>query len=156
MRAYWEPDSIKRQKEAKKILNDLPEWFGLPESTREYIANTKQLDTLFIELNNEVVAFLSIKKTAEKTAEIDCMGVLKSVHRKGAGQKLIEEAIQWCRQNQLLFLQVKTLAQTHPDPYYKKTRAFYHKNNFIDVEVFPELWGIENPCLQLIRCVEEQ
>ena len=153
MQAYWETDTTKRQQEASKILADLPEWFGLPESTKVYIDNTKQFDTLFIELDYEVVGFLSIKKTAQQTAEIDCMGVLKSAHRKGVGHQLIEEALQWCRENNLLFLQVKTLADTHPDSYYKNTRAFYHKNGFTDVEIFPELWGSENPCLQLIRGV---
>ena len=32
-------DKIEKQKIAKEILSKLPEWFGIPESTQEYIDN---------------------------------------------------------------------------------------------------------------------
>ncbi|MGM0124904.1 hypothetical protein IGI37_002298 [Enterococcus sp. AZ194] len=153
MTIYWETDAEKKAQVATSVLDDLPEWFGLPESTKEYVENTRHLATLFVKEQNQVVGFLSIKQTAEKTAEIDCMGVLKLAQRKGFGQQLIEEALSWCHKKEYTLLQVKTLAAIHPDIYYQKTRAFYHKMGFMDVEVFPDLWGPENPCLQLIRPV---
>ncbi|KAF1297561.1 acetyltransferase [Enterococcus sp. JM4C] len=153
MNIYWEADANRRAAGAEKVLTDLPEWFGLPESTKEYIANTKNYATLFVSVGNEVVGFLSIKQTAEKTAEIDCMGILKSAQRQGYGHHLIEETLRWCKERGYLFLQVKTLADTHPDIYYQKTRAFYRAAGFCEVQIFPDLWGPENPCLQMIRAI---
>ena len=54
------------------------------------------------------------------------------------------------------FLQVKTLSGKHPDEGYKKTRAFYLADGFRPLEEFPNLWGLENPALQLIKVVAGQ
>ena len=49
------------------------------------------------------------------------------------------------------FLQVKTLSPAHPDKNYAKTRAFYGAMGFRPLEEFPDLWGEQNPCLQMIK-----
>ena len=46
---------------------------------------------------------------------------------------------------------VKTLSDRHPDPGYARTRRFYHKLGFVELEEFPELWGRDNPCLYMLR-----
>lgn len=33
-----------KAKIVEEVLTDLPEWFGLPESTKEYINDSKELD----------------------------------------------------------------------------------------------------------------
>ena len=52
-------------------------------------------------------------------------------------------------------LPVKTLGERHPVPYYARTRRFYHKLGFVALEEFPELWDEDNPCLYMIRDLDE-
>lgn len=153
MNIYLETDPQTKAKISSEILADLPEWFGLPESTAEYIANSQKLPMFVAATDTQAVGFLTLRTTSQKTAEIDCMGLLKKYHQQGIGQKLIVAAMKWCRQNRIDFLQVKTLADTHPDENYAKTRKFYQKAGFTEVETFPTLWGEANPCLQMIRKV---
>ena len=58
------------------------------------------------------------------------MGVLKADHHQGIGSQLIQEAIRWCQRESMAFLQVKTLAETHPDQHYQRTRSFYEAMGF--------------------------
>lgn len=47
--------------------------------------------------------------------------------------------------------EVKTLAPSHPDRNYAKTRAFYQRVGFRPLEELPELWGEANPCLLMVK-----
>lgn len=51
------------------------------------------------------------------------------------------------------WLTVKTLAASHSDPHYAETRRFYEANGFEPLEVFPDLWGEDMPCLMMVRSV---
>jgi hypothetical protein len=48
---------------------------------------------------------------------------------------------------------VKTLAASHPDEGYRRTRAFYEAYGFRSLEEFPNLWGPDNPARQMIKVV---
>lgn len=37
------------------------------------------------------------------------------------------------------------------DPIYEKTRLFYLSLGFLPLEDFPDLWGEDTPCFQLIK-----
>jgi hypothetical protein len=52
------------------------------------------------------------------------------------------------------FLQVKTLAPGKPDAGYAKT-AFYLAYGFRPLEEFRDLWGADNPALQMIKVVPQ-
>ena len=52
---------------------------------------------------------------------------------------------------QIEFLQVKTLSETHPDPNYASTRAFYQAMGFRKLQELPGLWGEANPCLRMVK-----
>lgn len=59
----------KKQKEiiAKDVLSDLPEWFGLPESTLEYINSSKDLP-FWADINeNQASGFIVLKETSPYT-----------------------------------------------------------------------------------------
>jgi GNAT superfamily N-acetyltransferase len=142
-------DSQEKMQLTKTILADLPEWFGLPASTADYIEKSGQQTMIAVEKKG----FLTLIKTSPSTGEIYVMGVLKAYHHQGIGKQLIQEALRWCQKEKLSFLQVKTLADTHPDKHYQRTRAFYQKMGFLPVEIFPNLWGPENPCLLMIQAV---
>ena len=54
-------DKKEKEKISREILEDLPEWFGLPESTEDYIK--KSHDKLFLAclLESDPVGFMVLK-----------------------------------------------------------------------------------------------
>jgi N-acetylglutamate synthase-like GNAT family acetyltransferase len=139
---------------AKNILSDLPEWFGIPEALDEYVEHAQNHQMIVAEMNSEIVGFLSFYKLDEQSVEIDSMGVLKTFHRRGVGTKLIELLENFCKENHVEMIEVKTLDESHPDKNYAKTRKFYAKCGFEKVRVTDE-WGEENPCLVLHKNISK-
>lgn len=133
------------------VLRQLPEWFGIEESIREYVDKVKE--TIFYAAFNDdkPIGFLSIKINNKYTSEIYVMGILKEYHNKKIGRYLVEKAVDYSKTNDYKFLMVKTLGETHPDKNYKKTREFYNKVGFYPIEEIKEIWGEQNPCLLMIR-----
>lgn len=70
----------------KEVLYDLPEWFGLPESTQRYIDESESLPLWSATINDEPVGFVILKETSESTAEIHCMGVKRNITIRGLEQ----------------------------------------------------------------------
>ncbi len=79
------------------------------------------------------------------------MGVLAGWHRRGVGRALVERAESYARAEGFSLLHVKTLAPSDPDPGYAATRAFYAAAGFRPLEVLPEVWGPDDPCLLMVR-----
>ena len=136
-----------------EILIALPDWFGIPESIADYAARVKDMPFYATFDNGKVVGFVAIKLHNVFTAEIYVMGILKSHHRKGIGRKLVEICEEYCQQNKMEFLTVKTLDEKNPDEHYRKTRLFYESMGFRPLEVFPLLWDESNPCLFLAKYI---
>ena len=67
---------------AKNILEELPEWFGIPEAREEYIRNSAGKTFFCAEENEKAVGFLYLKQTGKDTVELAVIGVLKEYHRK--------------------------------------------------------------------------
>ena len=65
---------IRDQKEKKKIsadiLQSLPEWFGIPESTEEYIETSAGLPFWAVYAEGEPAGFLAMKETGPVTATL--------------------------------------------------------------------------------------
>jgi GNAT superfamily N-acetyltransferase len=135
------------------ILRALPQWFGIEEATAHYVGQTDRLPTWLATLGGEVAGFLTLNQHSAYAAEIDVMAVRLEMHRRGVGRALLAEAEVYLRQRGVEFLQVKTLSPAHPDPGYARTRQFYRAMGFRPLEEFPELWGPENPCLQMVKCL---
>jgi GNAT superfamily N-acetyltransferase len=129
----------------------LPEWFGRPESTREYIERSGELPFIAALHGSDPLGFISILRHSEDSAEIYVMGVLPELHHQGIGRRLVEDAEIWCRNKGISFLQVKTLSEKHSSPEYARTRRFYRATGFLALEEHNELWDANNPCLQLIK-----
>ena len=132
-----------------EILRDLPEWFGIPESTQAYIEEAKDLRVWAAYQESDVVGFISLSYSSEDCAEIDCLGVKKSFQGQGIGRELIttieREAVK-----QVDYLQVKTVAEgSNKD--YDRTNVFYRSLGFKKLEIFPSLWDPQNPCQILIK-----
>ena len=101
--------------------------------------------------NDEPVGFVAIKVHNPHTADVYVIGVLESHHGKGIGRRLIDVCENFCRVHGMTFLTVKTLADTHPDPFYANTRMFYETMGFKPLEIFPLHWGEDNPCLLMAK-----
>lgn len=134
-----------------KVILSLPDWFGLPESNKEYIAGVAKTDFFAAYMFGEVVGFYSIISHFPQTSEIYVCGVLQEYHRLGIGKKLLKVIEKDLKKKGVKFLTVKTLSASHPDKSYAKTRKFYEAVGFVPLEEFKELWGKENPCLFMVK-----
>ena len=73
----------RRREIAQAVLFALPEWFGLPESTAEYVRLCGAAPFWAAMVENRPVGFIAMKETSPCTAEILVMGVLPQYHRHG-------------------------------------------------------------------------
>lgn len=145
-------DAKEKEQIAAHILHQLPEWFGLPESTQEYISKSKDLP-FWVFAEPELLGFIVLKETGLYTAEIYVMGVKKESHRKGIGRALFEEIQIYAKEHGYEYIQVKTVQKGHYKEY-DITNAFYEKMGFRELECFPTLWDEWNPCQIYVKKVE--
>ena len=138
---------------SREILEGLPAWFGIPESTEEYVEESSNMPFWAV-LEEKTIGFIAIKQHSEDAAEVYVMGVKEDYHSKAIGKMLMGECFKFCLDKEITFLQVKTLGESHPDRHYAKTRAFYKKMGFKKLEVLSALWGEANPCLVMIRYID--
>jgi RimJ/RimL family protein N-acetyltransferase/ribosomal protein S18 acetylase RimI-like enzyme len=146
---------IKKKEEksriCKEIIEKLPNWFGLESANKEYIEKSAETDFYTAYMFEKEVGFFSIIPHFKEASEIYVCGILPDFHRLGIGRKLLRAAEEDLRKKKKKFLTVKTLSSSHPDKGYACTREFYKDSGFTPIEEFKELWGIENPCLFLVK-----
>lgn len=135
----------------REILDDLPEWFGLPEAKANFIAASAELPMLAGLVDGRAIGFVSLKPQTDFAVELYVLGVRRAYHRRGIGRALIENAARLASLQGRRFLTVKTLAASEPDPNYAATRCFYAALGFLPLEVFPTLWDVDNPCLLMVK-----
>ena len=109
---------------ARRILEALPEWFGIPAATEEYITDAAREPCFVYEKDGTPLGFLCLKETGRSTVELAVMGVLKSCHRKGYGRALVDAAAAYARQMGYEFMQVKTVQMGKYEEY-DRTNRFY-------------------------------
>lgn len=136
---------------AEQILRSLPMWFGQEESTLEYIRDTSQYPTWVAVEGDTFCGFITLQQHYPQACEIHCIAVHAANRTTGVGRALVQGAEAWAHAQGTRFMQVKTLADSHPSPEYAQTRAFYKRLGFVPMELFPTLWGEKTPCLQLIK-----
>lgn len=79
-----------KERIARQILRDLSDWFGMPEYTENYIADSKKMPFWAAFHEECPIGFIVLKQTSPDTAEVFVMGVLQAYHRMGVGTKLYE------------------------------------------------------------------
>ena len=137
---------------ARAVLESLPDWFGIPESTEEYIADSSGRPFFCAYANDTPVGFLYLKETGQHTAELAVMGVRQEYHRQGIGRGLFEQAKKEAKRLGYSFIQVKTVQMGRYD-IYDDTNRFYLSLGFKELEVFPTLWDECNPCQIYIMAI---
>jgi len=140
-----------RSQLCRRLLEALPDWFGIPEAREAYIAEVAELAMVAAYDGDRPVGFATLKPQTPAAAELHLIAVLQSHHRRGIGVALLARIEGLAQEQGARLLTVKTLAASHPDPGYAATRAFYEKCGFLPVEVIPLLWGPENPCLLMAK-----
>lgn len=141
------PDDVER------LLRDLPEWFGIEESIREYVEDARRLPTYTVRDCGEgrVIGALLVRRHFPSAAEVHLMAVERGWHRRGIGRALLRAAEVDLVDEGVRFLQVKTLSASRPNADYESTRRFYLAQGFLPLEEFPNLWSADNPCLMLVK-----
>jgi GNAT superfamily N-acetyltransferase len=142
-------DPAERSALCRRILDSLPEWFGLPDAIDRYVEDVAQLPVLAVADDG----FLALKLHGARAAEIYVMGIRPERHGEGLGSSLVEGAEAFLRESGVEYLQVKTLGPSHPSEHYARTRRFYESRGFVPLEELASVWGEANPCLIMIKHV---
>ena len=138
-------DPLIKQSICRTVLESLPEWFGIPESREQYIAESANQHMACAFEAGTPIGFLCLKQTGDATVELAVMGVMKRFHRQGIGRSLFETARQLAIESGFSFMQVKTVKMGLYSEY-DATNHFYIALGFREFELFPTLWDENNPC----------
>lgn len=133
------------------ILHALPQWFGIEESNRAYIAALGRLPTAVARVNDEIVGFAALEQHTPRSTELHVIAVRQELHNQGVGSALLEWAERWCDEHGSVYFHVKTRGPSTPDPFYGKTRQFYLARGFD--ELFESLthWGPGDAALIMVK-----
>ncbi len=149
----YQVDSVNdKLKISRNILESLTDWFEVDEAREEYIADSANQVFFAAKEDDKHIGFLCLKETGKSTVELAVMGVLKEYHRLGVGKQLFDSACMYIKEKGYEFIQVKTVAMGYYDDY-DNTNRFYQSLGFKELEIFPTLWGEDNPCQIYIMSV---
>jgi ribosomal protein S18 acetylase RimI-like enzyme len=136
------------------LLERLPEWFGIPEANAAYTASLAHL-VGFVAVDEEdadrVLGFLALVRHNAASAEISVMGVDPTCHREGIGRALVDTAERWCRDEDVVWLHVKTRGPSTYDDDYERTRRFYAGVGFTPLYESLTEWGPANAALVMVK-----
>lgn len=136
------------------LLASLPDWFGFEETNREYIEGLRTRPSIVALHDGRIGGFLSIERHGPGSAEIHVMAVDPALHRAGLGRAMIAWTEQWCRDEGVRWLHVKTRGPSTPDPGYERTRHFYLAMGFEPLFETLDLWGPEDAALILVKTID--
>jgi GNAT superfamily N-acetyltransferase len=134
----------------RRVFETIPDWFGIPASNEKYLGDLLELPAWSALEGDEVVGFASVREHFAQSAELEVLAVRRDRHRAGIGRALVAACELWLRGRGVIWLHVKTLAASDPDPGYRRTRAFYRALGFFPL-FEAELWGPANPTLVSVR-----
>jgi len=140
----------------KALIAALPAWFGLPDSNAAYLRNLSLLPSWVAIVASQVVGAITLEQHFPASFEVHFMAVRPEYHRRGIGRALLDRLEVEVRAGAGRWLHVKTLAPSHPDPSYARTRAFYEAMGFSPLFESSAFWGADNPTVVLVKRLEAQ
>jgi GNAT superfamily N-acetyltransferase len=139
--------------ECSVLLSALPDWFGIPESNADYLRNLSRLPSWVALRDGKVLGAITLESHFPGSFEVHFMAVQPDHHRQGIGRLLLSHLEEAARTRGARWLHVKTLAPSHPDPFYARTRAFYQAMGFAPLFESEALWGPDNPAVVLVKAL---
>lgn len=136
-----------------EIMNTLPDWFSPPEDIKKKSVIHRDMPFFVAFDGDRAIGFIALKMHNQYTMDMYNLGVLKEYHRQGVGRAMLKAVEDYGRRNGFKFITVKTLDASAQYEPYEQTRAFYLKNGFYPLEVFPLFWNEENPCLFMAKYI---
>jgi len=137
----------------RTLMAGLGNWFGIPTATEAYLADLERVPTWVAVLDAQVVGFVSVTRSAQRTFEVHVLAVAADRHGQGIGRALMQQAERFAAVLGARFIQVKTLGPSHADPHYARTRAFYEHVGYEPLFESEQLWGSGNPALVLVKAI---
>jgi GNAT superfamily N-acetyltransferase len=134
------------------ILAALPHWFGVPASVAADVESAENGPAVVATMDGRDCGILTLLIHTPYAAEIVVMGVRPELHRAGIGQALLERAEPEAERG-IPYLQLKTLSRRSAVKGSAVTGAFPFGRGFRPLEEMPELWGPDQPALQMIKTV---
>ena len=92
----------------ERILQALPEWFGLEQSLLDHVEAAKRLPSHLAPRGDDVVGVLLVEPHFPTAAQIHRMAVAPALHRTGVGRRLVAAAEAELAADGVRLLQVKT------------------------------------------------
>ena len=151
MKIFEITDNNIKQTIAKTILQDLPEWFGIEESTKHYVDTVIKYPFVAAYDNDNPVGFYSLRPENEDVLDMYVLGVLKKYHGTGVGTALQEYVDVYAKDHDYKYLMVLTLAEKKQNREYLLTRKFYLKMGFTDFYQNDDIFDKHNPCQIMIK-----
>lgn len=115
----------------RKITQDLPEYFGLPQANEYYALGVRSRLNLAAKMRGEYVGLISMDFPYPNNGNIYWVAVFREFHSRGIGSKLMEVASRLVKEKGASTITVETLAPNESDENYLKTYQFYRKNGFV-------------------------
>jgi ribosomal protein S18 acetylase RimI-like enzyme len=148
--------TIKKTEQYEKATNVAEACRDFFETGMEQL--TKDIRSHFLYgafIEEELAGFITYKESNEDVIEITWLAVLPKYRNMGIGTKLVKQTLEDLKRKYKV-CEVKTLAETHPDPGYVKTRSFYKKLGFVSLEIITPYpgWSDDNPCQIFIRFLQ--
>ena len=140
----------------KALIAALPAWFGLPDSNAAYLRNLSLLPSWVAIVASQVVGAITLEQHFPASFEVHFMAVRPEYHRRGIGRALLDRLEVEVRAGAGRWLHVKTLAPSHPDPSYARTRAFYEAMGFSPLFESSAFWSADNPTVVMVKRLEAQ
>src|SRR5215470_3328206 len=137
--------------ECEALIAALPDWFAIPESNASFLRNLALLPSWLALLESRVVGAITLERHFPSAFEVHFMVVHPEHHRQGIGRALLARVEEAARSEGGLWLHVRTLGPSHPDPFYARTRAFYAAMGFAPLFETTAMWGDDNPTLVSVK-----
>ena len=134
-----------------RVLEQVPDWFGIPESNAEYVAKASTLTNVIARRGGEVVGVCLLLDHNPQSVEIDLLAVPQSMHRQGIGRALLAHVEREARAGGVRLLHLKTLGPSSDHEPYARTRAFYEALGFLPLEERADIWDPSNPALFMVK-----
>ena len=137
------------------ILADLPEWFGVPESTQRYVEAARHGPTRLALAGDRPVGAMTLTRPTDAARDIHLLAVRRDWHRRGVGRMLVAAALGAARSEGARFLTARTLGPSEPSAAYAETRAAYLALGFAPLAELVGVWPDGRPMMLLCRAVRE-